>query len=158
MIIDTLTHADPYFSARWWRDVLAFTAAASADRAPGEHELRGRDLFVKILDFTTGPPDTAVLESHRDYTDVHIVLDGREFIRVWPAADLTVRTAYDPSTDVMFYEPPQDPFVTIDLRPGQFAVLGPQDAHMPALAAGQPARLRKLVFKVSARLMIPETP
>ena len=157
MIFDALVHAPGYYTGDWWRDVLAFAASATSDLPAGERPLRGQDLFVKILDFTTGPPETAVLESHRAYTDVHIVLDGREAIRVWPADALRVRQSYDPERDVMFYDPPAEAAVVLDLRPGHVAVFHPQDAHMPALAVGAPARVRKLVFKVATRLFTAES-
>lgn len=158
MIFDTIAQAPRYFSGDWWRDVLAFAARARPDLPVGEQPLRGQDLFVKILDFTTGPPETAVLESHRLYADVHIVLEGREQIRVWPVDALGVRHAYDAERDVVFYEPPpQSAPVTLDLHPGHLAVFEPQDAHMPALASAAPVRVRKLVFKVATRLFTAES-
>ena len=153
MIFDTLAHAPSYFRAEWWREVLAFTAAATPDLPAGEQPLRGEDLFVRILDFTTGPREGAVLESHRKYTDVHVVLQGGELIRIWPSATLVPRQEYDADRDVIFYEPPAEAPAILDLRPGHFVVLQPPDAHMPAIAAAAPARIRKLVFKVSNRLM-----
>lgn len=153
MIFDALSEAGPYFAGSWWRDVLAYAATVTTDTPVGERQLRGEELLVRVLDLTTYPPEAAVLESHRRYTDVQIVLDGGEFIRVWPAAQLTVKEAYDAGRDVMFYEHPADAPVVIDLMPGTFAVFRPQDAHMPALMKGAPARLRKMVFKVSNELI-----
>lgn len=153
MIFDNLSHAPGYFSGDWWTEVLAFVETAPADLPAGERLLRGHDLFVKILDFTTGPVATAVLESHRAYTDVHVVLEGAEIIRVWPAEALTVRQPYDTDKDVILYDPPPHAPTAFELRPGQFAVLQPQDAHMPALELGAPARIRKLVFKVATHLI-----
>ncbi|TAK12823.1 MAG: DUF386 domain-containing protein [Acidobacteria bacterium] len=153
MIFDALSEAAPYFSGAWWRDVLAFAATVTPATPVGEQQIRGEDLLVRVLDLTTGPAETAVLESHRRYTDVQIVIEGGEFIRVWPAAQLTVRDPYDAGRDVMFYEHPADAPVVIDLMPGTFAVFRPQDAHMPALMKGAPARLRKMVFKVSNELI-----
>ena len=154
MIFDTLEQATPYFAGEWWREVLRFIAAAPLDLPAGERALRGEDLFVRVLDFVTGPQADAVLESHRKYNDVHVVLQGSELIRVWPAATLSVRQEYDADKDVMFYEPPPVAPLVLDLRPGHFVVFQPQDAHMPAIAAPQPARIRKLVFKVSTRLIV----
>lgn len=153
MIFDSLSHAAPYFAGSWWRDVLACAATITTETPVGERQLRGEDLLVRVLDLTTGPAETAVLESHCRYTDVQIVLDGGEFIRVWPAAQLTVKDPYDACKDVMFYEHPASAPVVIDLMPGTFAVFRPQDAHMPALMKGAPARLRKMVFKVSNELI-----
>ena len=33
--------------------------------------------------------------------------------------------------------------------PGTFIILGPQDAHMPQIAAGAPGEVRKVVIKVA---------
>ena len=154
MIFDTLEHAPAYFASDWWREVLEFAAATAIDLPAGEQKIRGDDLFVRVLDFETGPQASAVLESHRKYTDVHVVLQGNELIRIWPAATLSVRQAYDADKDVVFYEPRSEAPVVLDLRPGHFVVFQPQDAHMPAIAAAAPARIRKLVFKVSMRLIV----
>jgi YhcH/YjgK/YiaL family protein len=89
---------------------------------------------------------------------VHVVLQGSELIWVWPAATLTVRQPYDEANDVILYEPPAAAPVMLDLHPGHLVVLQPQDAHMPAVAAAAPARIRKLVFKVSTRLIASGAP
>lgn len=149
MIFDAIAEAPAYFRSAWWREVLAFAASAGPSTPLGDHPIRGEDLFARVLDLTTGPPETAILESHRRFTDVQMVLEGSELIRVWPAAQLQIREAYDAARDVMFYMHPPGAPIVIDLMPGTFAVFQPQDAHMPALMKGAPAKLKKLVFKVS---------
>lgn len=156
MIFDTLAEAPRHFHGAWWREVLSFAASADPNLPPGEIALRGRDLFVKVLDFTTGPVETAVLESHRAYVDVHMVTDGVEDIRIWPTSQLVPRVPHDVSSDVTFWTPAGEVPVTVRLRPGHVVVLEPHDAHMPALMIDAPARVKKLVFKVAIPLLTAE--
>ena len=51
---------------------------------------------------------------------------------------------YDPDRDIIFYNDRPDGYV--DVAPGEFIIFFPEDAHAPAIAAGN---LFKMVVKVS---------
>lgn len=148
MIVDTLDRALGYISGPTWEAAIAYARQAAVDLPDGEHPIDDVRLYARVLSFMSGGPEAAVLESHRVYADVHVVLAGCETIRVWRAETLDVRDPYDASRDVMFYHPPVDVPVTLTLRPGDFALLLPQDAHMPTLSCGGPAPVKKLVLKI----------
>ncbi len=153
MIVDSLANVGWYFKADWWRKVVEFIRTAHPALPDGEHALQGREVFVRILSLKTGPCEHTVLESHRSYVDIHVVLDGQETIEVWPTHLLTPRNGYDSERDVTFYMAPDGPPAVIDLRPGNFAVFFPQDAHMPQLVCEVPCQLKKLVVKTSVELV-----
>lgn len=152
MILDALERAPAFFPGDWWSDAAALLARVST-LPDGDHPVRGTDVFMKLMTFTTKPDPAPITESHRAYADIHIVVAGAERIRVWPASTLPVRQAYDADKDLLLYAPPADSPVRLDLTPGYFALLLPQDAHMPTLAVGAPAEIRKVVFKVSTALV-----
>ena len=52
---------------------------------------------------------------------------------------------YDAEKDFYKLEGSGD-FIT--LRPGMFAILKPQDAHMPGMAISNPVSVKKIVIKV----------
>lgn len=152
MIVDALERAGAFFPGDWWPDAAMWLARVPA-LPDGDHPVRGTSVFMKVMTFTTKPDPAPITESHRAYADIHVVAAGAERIRVWSAATLPVRQAYDADKDLILYSPlPQSP-VTLDLTPGYFALLLPQDAHMPTIAAGAPAEIRKVVFKVSTALL-----
>ena len=71
---------------------------------------------------------------------------GVELIGVTQSSKLKVTEPYDAAKDIMFYARGDGDFIT--LRAGMFAVFGPQDAHMPSLAAKGSDIVRNVVVKV----------
>ena len=69
-------------------------------------------------------------------------------MRCCPLEYLTPATEYDEAKDCRFYV--EQPGSGCDLRlgAGYFAVVFPDDAHIPQLAAGTPAEVKKIVMKV----------
>lgn len=153
MIFDSLHNADSYFTGNWWKDTLAYIRSATASIEDGVHPVRTDAIVARVHTGHTGPASEAVLESHRAYVDVHVVLDGRETIAVWPTDRLIIRASYDDTQDVMFYDPPAEGGLRLDLSPGFFAVFFPQDAHMTQLMDRRPVAIKKLVMKISVGLV-----
>ena len=153
MILDSLDNAECYFDGDWWRDTVAFLRSATPALADGEHLVRARQIVARVHRGQTTPRANAMLESHRAHVDVHVVLEGKDSLIVWPASRLQIRTPYNQAQDVVFYDPPAEGGVPFTLRPGSFAVLFPQDAHMTQITQGAPARIKKLVMKVAVELV-----
>ena len=87
-------------------------------------------------------------EAHLKYADVQFLVDGAEYIRCCPLEFLEPATEYDAASDCRFYV--EQPGFGCDLRlgAGYFAVVFPDDAHIPQLVAGTPAEVKKIVMKV----------
>jgi biofilm protein TabA len=153
VIFDSLHNADGYFSGDWWRDTLAYIRSAAPSLPDGVHPVREDAIVARVHSGHTRPASEAVLESHRTYVDVHVVLDGRETIIVWPADRLRIRTPYNEKQDVTFYDPPVEEGARLNLAPGSFAVFFPQDAHMTQLMDRHSVAIKKLVMKISLGLV-----
>ncbi|WP_050622555.1 YhcH/YjgK/YiaL family protein [Clostridium phoceensis] len=125
---------------------LRFIQATDLDALePGKHSISGQDVWVRISDVTTKPEEEAVLEAHRDFLDIQMVLRGEEIIRCGFLGQMTHVTDTCPDRDVSFYSGPSQP---ITLTDGQLLILFPDDVHAPALAKGKPSVVRKALFKV----------
>lgn len=153
MLFDSLLNADGYFTGDWWRDTLAYLRAATPALPDGVHPVRSDALVARVHSGHTRPASDAVLESHRAYVDVHVVLEGAETIAVWPVGPLRVRTPYHAQQDVTVYEQPDTPGTRLVLAPGLFAVFFPQDAHMTQLMDREQRAIKKLVMKVAVALV-----
>ena len=96
-----------------------------------------------------------VLESHQRFIDVQLLLAGEERINYWSVNDLICQTPYNAEKDVMFFEKPDTPATgSVILHPGNFAILYPEDAHMPQLKSGEVSiNVRKVVVKVDVELV-----
>ena len=153
MIFDSLEHAGCYFTGDWWDETLAYIRSAPPSLPEGVHQVRGDVIVARVHSGRTRPAGDSVPESHLAYVDVHVVLEGREMIAVWPSDRLSIRTPYDKEQDVMFYDPPGDAGLRLNLQPGFFAVFFPQDAHMTQIAWDESAGIKKLVMKISMGLV-----
>ena len=112
--------------------------------ACGRIELDGDNLFINNSESTCLTADQQVLEVHRKYIDVHILLEGKETIGWKALEDLEQEVqAYDEEKECALYA--DRPITYIDLLPGQFAIVFPEDPHAPIIGKG---KIRKLIGKI----------
>ena len=110
----------------------------------GRIELDGDRLFINNVNPQCVTAAEQVLEVHRRYLDVHILLEGEETIGWSPLAELKEeKQAYDAEADCALYT--DRPFTYVTLRPGQWLMAWPEDAHAPVIGQG---KIRKLIAKV----------
>lgn len=110
----------------------------------GRIELEADDLFINNVNPESVAIDQQVLEVHREYIDIHILLEGEEIIGWKPLCDAKdERKEYSESDDCALYG--DKCFTPIKLFPGQFAIVWPEDAHAPLIGEGT---IRKLIVKV----------
>jgi YhcH/YjgK/YiaL family protein len=148
MLIDQIRHAGAYTGmGPGLAQAFAFLASAPlATLALGRHEITGDRVFALVQDYLTKPPDAGVWEAHRRYIDVQYVVLGTERLGYAPLDRLTVTQPYDEAKDVVLLAGEGD---RVTAAAGTFVVFFPHDAHMPGLALGEPAPVRKVVVKVA---------
>lgn len=127
------------------RDYLSKTQLSALEN--GQHNIEGEDFYVNIFGYTTTTEDKRIWEAHREYIDIHVIIEGEEVVRT---ADLT-------RCDVVTYHADKDyveiqsalPQTTAVLNPEMLAVFYPEDGHQTGLMVNhQPCTLRKAVFKL----------
>lgn len=110
----------------------------------GRIEIEGDALFINNVNPECVPADKQVLEVHHDYIDVHILLEGAERIGWKAIEDVTDETKpYEKEGDCALYA--DAPTTFVDLLPGQFVIVYPEDPHAPVIGKG---KIRKLIAKV----------
>lgn len=110
----------------------------------GRIEIAGDELFINNVNPECVSAEKQVLELHHDYIDVHILLEGAERIGWKALEDLTTETKpYEKEGDCALYS--DVPTAFVDLLPGQFAIVYPEDPHAPVIGEG---KIRKLIAKV----------
>ncbi|MBA3697521.1 MAG: YhcH/YjgK/YiaL family protein [Planctomycetes bacterium] len=116
----------------------------------GRYALQGDALFVIV---ETGPTIASQLkrfESHRRYIDIQINLKGPEIMEWMPRAALTLFEDFKPDNDICFFEQPVSIPTRLVVRPQEFAIFWPEDAHKPCCNPGEASvSYRKLVFKIA---------
>lgn len=149
MILDTFEQASryaalsPHFAA-----AFAFVRTVTDQTPLGRHEIAGDDAFGIVQQHATSALAGRLYEAHRRYVDVQCILRGRELIYWAPLPELAeVVMPFDEAKDAaLFALSPAGQ--AIPVRAGQFAILFPADAHVPSVAWGDPAEVRKVVVKV----------
>ncbi len=110
----------------------------------GRIELDGDNLFINNAEPQCVSAEEQVLEVHRAYIDVHILLQGEETVGWKPLADCTNETkAYDEESECALYTEPASTYFT--MKPGQCLIVWPEDPHAPIIGSG---KIRKAIAKV----------
>jgi YhcH/YjgK/YiaL family protein len=146
MITDHLNHIEQYFclgtrieTALRYLFKTDFTAVN-----PGRYNLEEEDIFALVEEYQSKPKHEGFWEAHIKYLDVQYVVEGAEHMGYCPVSSMTAGD-YDKKKDFHKLEGDGDFFT---LRSGHFAILHPQDAHMPGTAIDQPQQVKKVVVKV----------
>ncbi|HEY2839157.1 MAG TPA: YhcH/YjgK/YiaL family protein [Pirellulales bacterium] len=148
MVLDRLDQSAAYESLNpRLSKAFAFLRTFDLLRAePGRHEIDGDDVFALLQEYKTKPETEGIWESHRRYMDVQYVIAGVERMGYANVRSLAPRDEYNAERDLIFHDG-EGSFVTV--QAGMFTIFAPQDGHMPCLAAGEPALVRKVVIKVA---------
>lgn len=111
----------------------------------GRITLDADNIFINIDDAELRTKSEQVLEIHRQYIDIHIPLSGEEIVGWTPLDDLEVPSnePFDVKRDFALYAQKASTYFTV--KPGQFYIMFPEDAHAPIIGKGT---LRKLIAKV----------
>ena len=147
MILDKIEHSALYapISPRIAK-ALAWLREADVKALPaGRHDIDGDAIYALVQDIVTKPAEEGVWEAHRRYLDIQSPVTGHERIGYAPLEALTVTRPYDEAGDYCLLS---GDGVLQRLTPGMFAMLLPQDGHMPGIAADEPRAIRKVVVKV----------
>ena len=115
----------------------------------GRFEIDGERVFALVQRYATTVCAAPRFESHRRYIDVQYIAEGAEVIGWAPLSCMAITDTYDAGRDVCFGSVAAKEWSPVLLRAGELAVLYPEDAHAPKLAAGTPGAVMKVVVKVA---------
>ncbi|WP_289089871.1 YhcH/YjgK/YiaL family protein [uncultured Bacteroides sp.] len=110
----------------------------------GRIDIDGDNLYINNVNPECVSAEKQVLEVHRDYIDVQILLQGKETIG-WKALEDSKEEVkpYEKEGDCALYS--DTPTTWIHLVPGQLAIFFPEDTHAPIIGEG---KIRKMIAKV----------
>ncbi len=117
------------------------------DYLPGSYEICGTELFVTIAEYETIPEELGVWEAHKEYVDLHYVLQGTEQIHM-SFINTMQQGIYDLKTDSMALTGEKSASVVI--RADEYAVFFPEEVHMTKIQADHPEKVKKAIFKIKA--------
>jgi len=114
----------------------------------GKNEIDGSNLWVLKEEYIPRPLSECYFERHQNYADIQLVLEGSEYIG-YHNIDNQGMVITDPYNELKDVEKAQiDSFDKVTLNDGMFALVLPDDWHMPKLNCGNQGLVKKLVFKL----------
>lgn len=148
MIYDKIDNIEVYtglsesirLGLEWLRDV-------NPDIEKGVYELSSRVKAI-VSEYTTKKVNENGYEAHHDYIDIQYLIGGEEVICCLPLEYLNEIKAYNKDIDATFYVGASIKPQELLLGNGYFAILYPQDGHMPQLCVNHSEKVKKVVVKV----------
>ena len=126
---------------------LKFLKNASPDLACGVHEINPRVKAI-VSEYETKDVNENGYEAHRDWIDIQYLIRGQETLRCLPLEYLIESKGYDASKDAAFFEENDIKGQELLLGNGYFAIMFPQDGHLPCLSLSKSSMVRKVVMKI----------
>lgn len=113
----------------------------------GKYVIEGEDVYLMRDSYQPKDIKECFFESHERYADLQMVLSGQEgFGYTNAAADgIQVTQVYDAQKDMAKYDVEAEFMYT--LNKGSFAIVFPEDLHMPKIKMDQEA-VEKVVIKI----------
>lgn len=124
----------------WLRDV-------NPNIENGVYELSSRIKAI-VSEYTTKEINENGYEAHRKNIDIQYLLSGEERIVCLSLEYLKETKPYNEEQDAAFYEEATIKPQELLIGNSYFAILFPQDGHMPQLCVNEPRGVKKIVVKV----------
>ena len=108
-------------------------------------ELKGDLVYCTRFTYETIPQEESFFEAHRRYLDIHSMVEGEERVDMNRPEDLNLTDAQEGHD---FYAYQGESWHSTVLKPGEFLVVFPGDAHRIKVQVDGPKTVSKAVFKV----------
>lgn len=152
MIFDKLSNISNYKILS--ENVVNFISNLSCDMKLGRYEL-AQDIYANVETYQTKALDEGKFESHDEFVDVQILLNGQEEIYYAPRENLHSIKEYDVNRDITFYNDSLINSDCITLDGTNFVVLFPHEAHAPQIAIDdKKSNVLKVVIKINRKYFL----
>ncbi|CAI3923656.1 YhcH/YjgK/YiaL family protein [Commensalibacter communis] len=116
---------------------------------PGKVDIDGDRIFAEIVDTVTHFKEESKPESHQKYIDIHYLISGAEYIGVSISnKDNPIYRPFAPGKDIQFYDSVRHE-TFVELFPGSYLILFPQDIHRSCCCSQEPVSIRKVIVKIA---------
>ncbi len=134
----------------------------SNEQRTGRLEIVPEKVFINFDENTTEPETVRLPEYHKDFLDIHVILEGCERIgfRTAPVNldnnDLPKdkeSEPYNKERDIGFLDK-ETACSYVDLKVGDYAVFAPEELHKPLCFIDGPLKIRKMIIKIHKDLLV----
>lgn len=144
MILGSINNAEKYFPINN-RFAEAFARLKSLNGSEREKITVEDGIFwINLAEFEEIGTDNKLFEAHKDFLDIHYIIEGEEKFGFANIDGLTEVRPYDKENDYMLLNGNAD---ILTLKKGDFCIVFPEDAHIPCMAKGGET-LKKAIVKI----------
>ncbi|MBO5102427.1 MAG: YhcH/YjgK/YiaL family protein [Clostridia bacterium] len=147
MIVANIKNAERYYSLNpLFKEIFDFLGTLNDDSVEGTQR-EGWRAGVSVCEKRDYDESGELrpAEAHRAYIDIHYVISGSEGMGYADVDTLTPITEYDAEGDCLLLS---GDVSVVTLCEGDFCIVFPEDAHVPALTTKHRDGLKKSVVKV----------
>lgn len=145
MILDKIENIDIYTNIN--SEIRDFIKDLSGDITLGRYEL-SNGAYVNVETYTTKTEAQGKFESHKNFIDIQLLLEGEEIIYFEDIEYLTSKTGYNIEKDIIFYDENISNGLKYKLDGTNFAIIYPHEGHAPQICFNQNRQVKKVVVKV----------
>ena len=148
MVVDNIKNAGLYYNlSKGIEKGLKYLQETDFSKMePGRYEIDGSNVFALVQHYQTKPLSEGKFEAHRKYIDIQYMSVGLEQIGYALISTLKGQE-YNSDKDFQLLDGNGSMF---ECSSGTFAILMPEDAHMPGIAVDKQIPVKKVVVKVMA--------
>ena len=149
MRLDRIENASRYYQGGRVEQALRLLQKYTLEDFVGNRRtIDGERLYFHHTTYQTAPPEMGLLEAHRKYIDIIMLLEGCEAIYHKSVNQLQkITMKYNEADDALLAQLDEDASRLI-MKPGYFAIFFPEDAHCPACSAFRQEQVKKVLAKV----------
>jgi biofilm protein TabA len=112
----------------------------------GKNEIDGDNVFIMLFMYETKDSSDCVYESHKNYIDIQLLIEGDELFRVIPFNNQDIKEQYNADNDIEFFKLTEG--YNFHLTNGSFVLVMPGELHTPGLLYRKKSIVKKLVLKI----------
>ena len=125
--------------------VYRFITETDENTPKGRHDFN-ENLYVNVVALKTGESFDGVFESHRDYIDLHVLIDGEEKIYYGDKDGMAVIKVYDKDGDYELLK--GESYSSVVYGKMQAIEFDAEEPHMAGGAASSPQMILKAIVKI----------
>ena len=94
---------------------------------------------------TTLEGDARLYEAHRDYIDIHYIIDGSASFACADISELSAATEYNSRDDYQLFS---GDIFKHEMKACDLCIVYPEDGHIPSMCNGNPKKIKTAVVKI----------
>ncbi len=148
MIIDKIENIDMYaMVSENIKNAIEYIKKTNfLEMETGKHEIN-ENMFVLVNAYETQENKLEILEAHKTYIDFQYILEGSELIEYELFNQQKIHTHYNTEEDYILYQTSKAKS-QIQFNTGMFAILFPNDLHLPGVINKEKSKVKKIVLKI----------